>query len=155
MSAHITLEHLRDYAVARTLFAPRDLESAVRTLGFVQIDPIRAPARAQDLILRHRAEGYRAGDAEKHYASLPFAEEIVHVYGILPRESLGLLHPRPARDSWHVEREHPRLAKRILAHIGKHLEKFTVGALAPLEPPALTCACMQLCMETLFRILSK
>jgi uncharacterized protein len=120
VSARITLDQLRNCAVARTLFAPRDLESAVRRLGFVQIDPIRAPARAQDLILRHRVEGYRAGDAEKHYASLPFAEEFVHVYGILPRESLGLLHPRPVRDSWHVEREHPRLAKRILAHIGKH-----------------------------------
>jgi uncharacterized protein YcaQ len=120
MTARITLEQLRAYAVARTLFAPRDLESAVRMLGFVQIDPIRAPARAQDLILRHRVEGYRAGDIEKHYAALPFAEEIIHVYGILPRESLALLHPRPARDSWHVEREHPRLAKRILAHVGKH-----------------------------------
>ena len=111
---------LRNYAVARSLFPPRDLEAAVRTLGFVQLDPIRAPARAQDLILRHRVRGYRAGDLEKHYPSLPLAEEHLHVYGILPRESLCLLHPRPVRDPWHVEREHPRLAKRILAHIDKH-----------------------------------
>jgi len=119
-ASRVTLAQLRNYAVARTLFPPRDLESAVRTLGFVQIDPIRAPARAQDLILRHRVSGYRAGDIEKQYASLPLAEEIIHVAGILPRESLPLLHPRPARDPWHVEQEHPRLAKRILAHVGRH-----------------------------------
>ena len=114
------MEQLRNYAVARSLFPVRDLEAAVRTLGFVQVDPIRAPARAQDLILRHRVSGYRAGDLEKHYPSLPLAEEHLHVYGVLPRDSLRLLHPRPARDPWHVEREHPRLAKRILAHVGKH-----------------------------------
>jgi len=118
--ARVSLEQLRNYAVARSLFSPRDLEAAVRTLGFVQLDPIRAPARAQDLILRHRVSGYRAGDLEKHYPSLPFSEEHLHVYGVLPRDSLRLLHPRPARDPWHVEREHPRLAKRILAHVGKH-----------------------------------
>ena len=116
----VSLDQLRRYAVARTLFPPRDLEGAVRALGFVQIDPIRAPARAQDLILRHRVSDYRAGDLEKHYSSLPLAEERIHVYGILPRDSLHLLHPRPVRDPWHVEEEHPRLAKRILAHVGKH-----------------------------------
>ena len=120
VSARITIAQLRNYAVARSLFSPRDLEGAVRTLGFVQLDPIRAPARAQDLILRHRVSGYRAGDLEKHYPSLPLVEEHLHVYGILPGESLRLLHPRPVRDPWHVEREHPRLAKRILAHIDKH-----------------------------------
>jgi len=28
----------------------------------MQPDPLRAPARAQDLTLRHRVAGYRAGD---------------------------------------------------------------------------------------------
>jgi uncharacterized protein YcaQ len=118
--SRVSIQQLRNYAVARSLFPPCDLEAAVRTLGFVQLDPIRAPARAQDLILRHRVSGYRVGDLEKHYPSLPFAEELLHVYGILPRDSLRLLHPRPVRDPWHVEQEHPRLAKRILAHVGKH-----------------------------------
>jgi uncharacterized protein YcaQ len=119
-ASRVSLEQLRQYAVARTLFTPRDLEGAIRALGFVQLDPIRAPARAQDLILRHRVLGYRAGDLEKHYPSLPLAEELIHVYGILPRDSLRLLHPRPVRDPWHVEEAHPRLAKRILTHVGKH-----------------------------------
>jgi uncharacterized protein YcaQ len=37
----------------------------VRRLGFVQADPIRSPARAQDLILRHRVKDYFAGDLER------------------------------------------------------------------------------------------
>ena len=34
-------------------------------MSFVQADPIRAPARAQDLTLRHRVKDYRAGDLER------------------------------------------------------------------------------------------
>ena len=40
------LEDLRRYAVARSLFTPVTLPAAIRRLGFVQADPIRAPARA-------------------------------------------------------------------------------------------------------------
>ena len=40
---------------ARTIFDPaRSLPGAIQRLGFVQADPMRAPARAQDLILRLR-----------------------------------------------------------------------------------------------------
>ena len=59
-----SLEDLRRYAVARSLFTPTTLPAAIRRLGFVQADPIRAPARAQDLTLRHRVKDYRAGDLE-------------------------------------------------------------------------------------------
>jgi hypothetical protein len=38
----ITPEHLRRYAVARSLFFPTTLGRAVAKLGFVQADPIRA-----------------------------------------------------------------------------------------------------------------
>lgn len=55
----ITLDTLRRYAVARTLFAPTTLARAIVKLGFVQADPIRAPARAQDLTLRHRVKASR------------------------------------------------------------------------------------------------
>ena len=48
-----TLDALRRYAIARTLFKPTTLPRAIARLGFVQADPIRAPARAQDLTLRH------------------------------------------------------------------------------------------------------
>ena len=56
----LTLEDLRRFAVARSLFPPTTLPRALQKLGFVQADPIRAPARAQDLTLRHRVRNYRA-----------------------------------------------------------------------------------------------
>ena len=55
----ITLAQMRRYAVARSLVAPTTLPQAIQRMGFVQADPIRAPARAQDLVLRHRVKGYR------------------------------------------------------------------------------------------------
>ena len=57
----ITLNQLRLYAVDRQ-FCERPLAATLDHLGFVQADPIRAPARAQDLTLRQRVTGYRAGD---------------------------------------------------------------------------------------------
>ncbi|HEX5657964.1 MAG TPA: crosslink repair DNA glycosylase YcaQ family protein [Polyangiales bacterium] len=85
---------LAAHAIAHTFFTPRPLARAIRQLGFVQADPIRAPARAQDLILRQRVPGYRAGDLERHYASLEIEEDYLYAYGFLPRESGLLLHPR-------------------------------------------------------------
>ena len=56
------LDDLRRYAVVRSLFAPTTLARAIDKLGFVQADPIRSPARAQDLVLRHRVKAYRVGE---------------------------------------------------------------------------------------------
>jgi uncharacterized protein YcaQ len=91
---------LRRYAVARTLFKPTTLGRAIERLGFVQADPIRAPARAQDLTLRHRVRDYRAGDLERRYARLPIEEDFFVNYGFLPRATLALMHPRTARHPW-------------------------------------------------------
>lgn len=100
MQAMPTLDDLRRYAVARTLFTPTTLLAAIRRLGFVQADPIRAPARAQDLTLRHRVKGYRAGDLERRYARLPVEEDCLVNYGFLPREHLVLMHPRVSSRAW-------------------------------------------------------
>jgi hypothetical protein len=116
MTDHITLKALRAYAVRRSLFAPTGLAAAIDRMGFVQLDPIRAPARAADLILRQRVTGYRAGDLDRAYPDLPLAEDYVHVYGVLPSRTQALLHPR-ASDTWRVEREHPRLAAKVVAHV--------------------------------------
>ncbi len=70
------------------------LNAAISHLGFVQADPIRSPARAQDLILRHRVENYRAGDLEKQYSTLDIEEDYLYAYGFLPRINRQLLHPR-------------------------------------------------------------
>ncbi|MES2951384.1 MAG: crosslink repair DNA glycosylase YcaQ family protein [Pseudomonadota bacterium] len=90
----INTHTLRRYAVARTLFAPTTLAKAITKLGFVQADPIRAPARAQDLTLRHRVKGYRAGDLERRYAKLGIEEDFFVNYGFLPRATQALMHPR-------------------------------------------------------------
>jgi len=100
VSPAVTLDHLRGYAVARTLFAPTTLLRAVDALGFVQADPIRAPARAQDLTLRHRVRDYRAGDLERHYPRLPIEEDFFINYGFLPRRLQALMHPRRVPATW-------------------------------------------------------
>ena len=71
----ITLDDLRRFAVAHSLFKPTTLRRALNRLGFVQADPIRAPARAQDLTLRHRVKDYRAGDLERRYSKLGVEED--------------------------------------------------------------------------------
>ena len=96
----ITLEQLRRHAIARSLFKPTTLKRAIHKLGFVQADPIRAPARAQDLTLRHRVTDYRAGDLEQRYAKLGIEEDFFVNYGYLPRDTHALMHPRTARQIW-------------------------------------------------------
>lgn len=89
-----TIEDMRRFAVTRSLFPPTTLARAIDTLGFVQADPIRAPARAQDLTLRPRVEGYRAGDLERQYARLPIEEDVFINYGFVTRRLHALMHPR-------------------------------------------------------------
>jgi len=92
----ITLDDLRRFAVGRSLFAPTTLKRALHRLGFVQADPIRAPARAQDLILRHRVADYRDGDLERRYAKLDIAEDFFINYGFVTNAMQALMHPRSA-----------------------------------------------------------
>ena len=89
-----TLDDLRRFTVARSLFTPTTLRRALHRLGFVQADPIRAPARAQDLVLRHRVAGYRAGDLERRYAALGVHEDFFVNYGFVTDEVHALMHPR-------------------------------------------------------------
>src|SRR5688572_5868660 len=95
-----SLDELRRYAVARSLFPPTTLPRAIAKLGFVQADPIRAPARAQDLTLRHRVADYRAGDLERRYPRLGVEEDFFVNYGFVPREVHALMRPRTARQVW-------------------------------------------------------
>jgi uncharacterized protein YcaQ len=114
---HITLGHLRRHAVARSLFKPTTLWRAIDKLGFVQADPIRAPARAQDLTLRHRVAGYCAGDLERRYPRLPLEEDFFVNYGFLPRALHGLMHPRMPQSAWSPARE--RKARALLQFVGE------------------------------------
>jgi uncharacterized protein len=127
----ITLEDLRRFAVARSLFPPTTLKRAVHKLGFVQADPIRAPARAQDLTLRHRVRNYHAGDLERRYAAIGVEEDFFVNYGFVTREVQALMHPRKLA-AWPARRRsragnllefvrergsvHPREAHEHFAH---------------------------------------
>jgi len=123
----VGLDRLRVHAISQSLFPQTTLKAAIRRLGFVQADPIRSPARAQDLILRHRVKAYRAGDLERRYASLDIEEDVLYAYGFLPRATWQLLHPRKIRGMSKLEKKvldvvcefgamHPR---ELEGHFGK------------------------------------
>jgi uncharacterized protein len=117
----LDLQQLRRYAIARSLFKPTSLMRAIVRLGFVQADPMRAPARAQDLILVHRVKGYRAGELERRYPLLAVEEVFFINYGFLPRETLALLHPRGmprAWDAWDAKMQ--MCALEVLAFVRQH-----------------------------------
>ncbi|HEX3395454.1 MAG TPA: crosslink repair DNA glycosylase YcaQ family protein, partial [Steroidobacteraceae bacterium] len=124
----IVLSHLRRYAIARSLFKPTTLMRAIEKLGFVQADPIRAPARAQDLTLRHRVNGYRAGDLERRYPELALEEDFFVNYGVLPRAHQALMHPRQVKS-----KSSPVRAKRMDAILAFVRER---GAVHPREVDA-------------------
>ncbi|HTT18465.1 MAG TPA: crosslink repair DNA glycosylase YcaQ family protein [Candidatus Sulfotelmatobacter sp.] len=90
----VILDDLRRMTVARSLFLPTTLKRALDRMQFVQADPIRAPARAQDLILRHRVRDYRAGDLERRYTKLGIEEDFFINYGFATRQLQLLMHPR-------------------------------------------------------------
>jgi uncharacterized protein len=113
-----TLQHLRRYAIARSLFKATSLQRAIARLGFVQADPMRAPARAQDLILAQRVKDYRAGELERRYPRLAIEETFFFNYGFLRRESLALLHPRGAPRSWDARMQ--ARAQEVLAFVRRH-----------------------------------
>ena len=96
----VTIADLTRFAVARSLFPSATLPQAIERLGFVQADPIRAPARAQDLTLRHRVAGYRAGDLERAYPTLPIEEDFFVNYGFVTPALHRLMHPRTPRTMW-------------------------------------------------------
>lgn len=106
----ITLDHLRHFAVANSLFPPVTLPRALAALGFVQADPIRAPARAQDLTLRLRVVKYRAGDLERRYQTLSVEEDFFINYGFVTTEVQALMHPRVGIRAWPGKRRRDAIA---------------------------------------------
>jgi uncharacterized protein YcaQ len=108
-----TLKQLRRYAVARNFPKPTTLKRALSRMGFLQADPIRAPARAQDLILHQRVKDYHAGDLERMFDSLDVEEDFFVNYGYVTHSLQLLMHPRsnsrvPADDNgkpWPAEQK--------------------------------------------------
>jgi uncharacterized protein YcaQ len=116
-----SLRQLRRYAIARSLFKVTSLPRAIARLGFIQADPMRAPARAQDLILSQRVKDYRAGELERRYPRLAIEEAFFFNYGFLPRGTFALLHPRGAPRAWDAWNAtmHAR-AQEVLAFVRQH-----------------------------------
>jgi uncharacterized protein YcaQ len=99
------LDQIRTHAISHSLFRPTTLKAAIRQMGFVQADPIRSPARAQDLILRHRVKDYIAADLDRRYRSLDIEEDYLDNYGFLSREVWQLLHPRAGKNLPELDRK--------------------------------------------------
>ncbi|MEO0511044.1 MAG: crosslink repair DNA glycosylase YcaQ family protein [Verrucomicrobiota bacterium] len=89
-----SLEQFRKRVIRSSLFPAADIGSAIERLGFLQADPIRCPARAQDLILRQRVRHYKAGDLERHYADLEIEECFLFAYGFAPKGIWNVIYPK-------------------------------------------------------------
>jgi uncharacterized protein YcaQ len=100
----MTIQELRARTIAHSLFKPTSLKAAVMKLGFIQADPIRSPARAQDLILRQRVKGYKAGDLDREFPALDIEEDVLYAYGFVHRQIWELLHPRESARLSKLER---------------------------------------------------
>jgi uncharacterized protein len=108
----VALRRLRSQAARHSLFSADSLAAALSRLPFVQADPIRSPARAQDLILRQRVPDYRVGDLERAYPELDLEEGFLYAYGFLPRLIWQVRHP-PNRARLSV------LERKVLARVAE------------------------------------
>ena len=113
----VTIDGLRRFAVARNFCGPTTLQRALDQMGFVQADPIRAPARAQDLILRQRVKDYKAGELERRYATLDVEEDFFINYGYVSRALYSLMHPRKSSAS-QVDKKRARLLLEFVRERG-------------------------------------
>jgi hypothetical protein len=111
----IGLDDLRRFAVERSLFTPTTLGRALKKLGFVQADPIRAPARAQDLTLRHRVKDYHSGDLERRYSEIDIEEDVLINYGFVTKAVQAFMHPRETRRVWSAAQR--KEAQTLLAFV--------------------------------------
>ena len=104
-----------------TLRAQPDVQAALNNMGFLQADPIRAPARAQDLTLMQRLEGYRAGDLERLYPTLDAEEDMLPNYGFVPRAVQATLHPRRSKPL-KIAQDAPGLLDAVLEYAQERSE---------------------------------
>lgn len=139
------IRRLRTLAISQTFFRPTTLRTAMNRLGFVQADPLRFPAHAQDLILRHRVKGYREGDIERRYAALDLEENGLYAYGFLTRQAWQITRPRKTTRPLKFDRDvlskicqlgptHPR---DLEAHFGRKTVKNDWGGKSQATKTAL------------------
>lgn len=101
----LDLGEFRSRLVAGSFPQFKNLDVALSGLKFVQADPIRCPARAQDLVLRQRVHGYKAGDLEEHFPSMAAEEGYLFAYGFTTPEVWRNLRWRPREKLNKLERD--------------------------------------------------
>lgn len=82
----LSLKQFRQRLVAGSFPEYSSLAAALASMRFVQADPIRSPARAQDLILRQRVGAYKAGGLEREFPELDAEEGYLFAYGFMSPE---------------------------------------------------------------------
>lgn len=98
------LKEFRHRLVAGSFPRFPDLAAAMEGLQFVQADPIRSPARAQDLMLRQRVAAYHAGELERRFPELDAEEGYLFAYGFMRPEVWRDLRRRPRAKLTKAER---------------------------------------------------
>ena len=99
------LTEFRKRVVAGSFPDFKRLPTALKRMQFVQADPIRSPARAQDLMLRQRVRDYKAGDLERAFPKLKAEEGYLFAYGFMTSEVWTSLRWRPHNKLKKLERE--------------------------------------------------
>jgi len=111
---------LRQQTIGWSLGVSGSLPDVFGALEFVQSDPIRAPARAQDLILWQRVPGYRVGDLDRAYPDLDIDEDALYAYGFVARRLRPFLHPRRSRRAPTGKYAPTGLAAKVLRFVREH-----------------------------------
>ena len=99
------LKEFRRRLVAGSFPKYSSLVAAVEGLQFVQADPIRAPARAQDLMLRQRVAAYQVGELERSFPEMEAEEGFLFAYGFMRPEVWRDLRHRRREKLTKLERE--------------------------------------------------
>lgn len=104
MPEKLKLKEFRQRLIAGSFPQYPDLAAAMEGLRFVQADPIRSPARAQDLMLRQRVASYQAGELERRFPEMGAEEGYLFAYGFMSPEVWRDLRRRPRAKLTKVER---------------------------------------------------
>jgi len=109
----LTPKEFRKRIVAGSFPEYSNLATALTEMRFVQADPIRSPARAQDLILRQRVIGYKAGDLEQQFPCLDAEEGYLFAYGFMRPDVWRDLRPAKAPKLKSMERQVLSVVKEL------------------------------------------
>lgn len=120
----VTKKELACAAISHTLFPPNSLKKVFELLGFVQIDPIKSPAPAQDLILRHRVKNYVLGDVDRNYKKLHLEEDFLYAHGYITQPIFQLLHPRTTIELTEFDKQVLDIVRQLPEVHTNTLEKY-------------------------------